>query len=301
MKEATGGGHMIYGFHANGKTKLQLPWHQRCLSAPGMSLFGLIHGCYRLGWQKPQGGGARDDTVKKAAVELVEGLCGGALKHAAQKPGGASSFMVELDPSWTSSYPRPAPASASKFLIRATEKGLDFAALRTLAKEEATSASMRLTARWWTALNKVWRFGDDDLPDVDLSTFFHAMAYDKSLRALAAQICAHLAVLVEEASLAKPEPGKQAKGCIRLKTFDFEDIFSQQSDAYLAQYMLAGVEASANQNEMGLSSDKGQVCGLPLQNTFMVFPTNDAVSSPPVVDLRSTPLPRLRWTRPELG
>ena len=54
-------------------------------------------------------------------------------------------------------------------------------------------------------------------------------------------------------------------------------------DAHIAKYVYSSVEASRGQDCFSIATDKGQIGGLSLMNSIIVYPSNLAVICPPVV------------------
>jgi hypothetical protein len=64
---------------------------------------------------------------------------------------------------------------------------------------------------------------------------------------------------------------------------DLDQLLDQNSEAALASYLLAGVQASSNATSMTLTTDAAAVTGMNLQNTFLSYPSDIAVVCAPMV------------------
>ena len=98
---------------------------------------------------------------------------------------------------------------------------------------------------------------------------------------LFAQFIVALASRIER-SISKLTQGHSRDG-FRFAWIDFDNVMDASPGHKLANYLLNGVESSANQTTLTIGTDGVMSCGLPVQNSMVTFPSNTAIVCAPQV------------------
>lgn len=270
---------IVHSNHGNTseRTAGSLRWPDRCLPLTSVSTLGLLLILQRFAFASVQQGGFRCDSGRRSAAEILDSF----LTHH-QEFAPNTTLKIELVANWVCRYPRPADFSASSIELRITKGVLDFG---ELFRRGGTLKGDPIARSWWVALKKSLRL-EPDMVEVPLRAFLEAGASVKVLATLITQVLWHISCRLEEAFGASaqnlPSPEKKT---VSFKWTSLIVLLASQTDAKLGDFILSTGQATAHTTEMTLSTDKANVAGLPLQNSFISTPNGIAFPCAPQVGL----------------
>ena len=137
----------------------------------------------------------------------------------------------------------------------------------------------RAASSWWQAFAELEM--TPDARPVPLLRFLEVCAARAVLQLLLSQVTYQLALAIEQTIANRAVEPEGARCAADFRWTGDGDLLGSQLDAKLASYMLTSVVETSGACRLTLSTDKAQVCGLPLQNSFLSLPSGVAIAGPP--------------------
>lgn len=299
-KQLTGGGQVAFGNHGNmGSGKLNaLPFSDRSLPATSCSTMALLLMLQRWAFASREKGGLSTDGPKRAASVLFESLLDLALC------GEEMVCLIFLCNKWVSRWPRPPDYGLIDIRVHVSEeKCVD---LEDLVAQAVGVGRSKVAAGWVKALRACCL---DLSAPISLVALFRNAVGLAPLQPLLTQLTMEIAIRVEarlmEYGSAKRKANSFTEG-FAFRWLEPSEVMVLQLELKLAQYMLSCVQEStrlwARRPCLTIATDKASVCGLPIQNVFMTFPSGVAIVGVPQAapDLVSGGIPGTGvWPSPE--
>ena len=279
LQKLTGCHLLVYStyIHDGCKSRLAMPWRDRCLPQTSVATLGLV--CLTTRWAHlaPQRGGFAELPARRAARSLLDALLSWMVDEA--EPW---QVLLQVQTKWQCIWPRPDPVpdGTTVLSLSVTRGVVDIGPLLDMWG----SATCSRTARaWQRALEEVVAI---DRQHIGFAALLEASVRSEPLAPFFAQLSWAMSVVLETKL---GQRGQKGLALNRLK-FAWTDTASgtigSGTDRMLAQYNVAGNAASKANHVFGLSTDKATIAGIPMQITCCVLPNNTCIMAPPAVRQR---------------
>lgn len=262
--------------------KAKLPLRMRCTPWPSISTKGLLTSAIRWHALPRAKGGLGNARNRTCCAVLSRGIL-----DALSTLPGPLEVHLHMCHIWSCSWPRPSPPPDGEniVMLKITSGEVDFTELKRLATSPRKRASL---AKKWLSLLAVELLGSSvrDLYEVLL-----AAAAEPGLQCFFARLVSAVAMGIERAAGAFVTQPARAKSSAQPPfAFSWQTakcmIEEDGMCAYLLQYVTNCREALrivCEDGSFSLATDKGNVNGLPLQDTVLALPNNMAWLCAPTV------------------
>lgn len=279
--ECAGQVHIVLSKHGNvsAGTMSNMAFCDRCLPPVACSTAGLFLTLMKFAYFARAKGGLACPAARTTASIFLGSLVDFAIG------GKACSATIFLDQKWTSRWPRPPDRMQPDVVVAISPQG--FLDLDDLASA-AQNFGRRSTAASWVRSLRACLGADACRRQVHVWELLEHSAGTHIVQPFLAQTCVFLVVRAEARFLELAHECHKAERLIDGFAFRFmsgAEAVSEQMDLKLAQYVLSGAEEGARAWRMThcltISTDKASVCGLPIQNVLLSYPTNLGVVAVP--------------------
>ena len=259
--------------------KARMPLYRRCAPYPALTTVGLFLQLLRWHVLAREWGGFHCQRVRDACLLLLRSFLD-VFAHDGHPSG--LHIHVALTRMWVCPWPGPMPQADGVNCVTVFMRagGFDFAALAELSEN---SAARDLPRQWWTELRAA--SGHGTVKDV-CGTLCTCAAHPKLLPLLS-QLLSARAVSFESRCLAMAEGKLPRDGCAVVpRWLSVKELMQADGpESYLVQYVTNCSETFSKCCSdwcFSIATDKGVVNGLPLQDTIIALPGNQAWLATPV-------------------
>lgn len=276
-QQLSGQSQVAFGSHGNrGVGKLDaLPFSDRSLPTTSCSTMAVLLMLQRWAFATREKGGLSTDGPKRAASVLFESLLDLALC------GEEMVCLIFLCNKWVSRWPRPSDYGLIDIRVHVSEE-------KCVDLEDAQAVGVgrsKVAAGWVKALRACCL---DLSAPISLVALFRKAVGLSPLQPLLTQLTMELAIRLEarlmEYGSAKRKANSFTEG-FAFRWLEPSEAMVLQLELKLAQFMLSCVQEStrlwARRPCLAIATDKASVCGLPIQNIFMTFPSGVAIVGVP--------------------
>lgn len=240
----------------------------RVLPRPAMSLKALLCLLWRWCGCNAQQGGLKGQDSKGCAHSLVfsvmQGICQADL-------GSPFEVCIFLDAKWECSWPRPQKGDCLVFLV-STDGRMDVGAWRD-EMDVGQVSPRNIKSKWWAFVDAC--VGEDDamlLTDL----FQHRADSQKLFLPFFGQILHALADRGERVLSASAQRDAPL-GLLRAEAAPTSTSDPRHVDRDLMRHVVSCHQATAGARNISITTDKASVRGVPLQNSLVILPNNEAM------------------------